>query len=59
MAALFSLGEDDNTLAQFGRMDQAATAWFKELGLYSLRENYALLNLKPEPPYATNACTVV
>lgn len=33
--------------------------WFKEQGLYSLWENYALLNLPPEPPYATNACTVV
>ena len=34
-------------------------AWFKEQGLYSLRENYELLTLQPEPPYATNACTVV
>lgn len=34
-------------------------AWFKEQGLYSLRESYELLNLPPEPPYATNACTVV
>ncbi len=34
-------------------------AWFKKQGLYSLLENYELLNLQPEPPYATNACTVV
>jgi RNA-directed DNA polymerase len=34
-------------------------AWFKEQGLYSLLENYSLLNLLPEPPYATNARTVV
>lgn len=34
-------------------------AWFKKQGLYSLLENYLLLNLQPEPPYATNACTVV
>ena len=34
-------------------------AWFKEQGLYSLLENYSLLTLQPEPPYATNACTVV
>lgn len=34
-------------------------AWFKTQGLYSLLENYLLLNLQPEPPYATNACTVV
>ncbi len=33
--------------------------WFKKQGLYSLLENYLLLNLQPEPPYATNACTVV
>lgn len=36
-----------------------SNAWFKGQGLYSLRENYELLNLPPEPPYATNACTVV
>ena len=36
-----------------------SNVWFKEQGLYSLRENYLLLNLQPEPPYATNACTVV
>lgn len=34
-------------------------AWFKKQGLYSLLENYLLFNLQPEPPYATNACTVV
>jgi len=34
-------------------------AWFKEQGVYSLLENYQLLNLLPEPPYATNARTVV
>jgi group II intron reverse transcriptase/maturase len=34
-------------------------AWFKKQGLYSLLENYELLNLQSEPPYATNACTVV
>lgn len=36
-----------------------SNAWFKEQGLYGLRENYELLTLPPEPPYATNACTVV
>ena len=34
-------------------------AWFKKQGLYSLLGNYTLLNLQPEPPYATNARTVV
>ena len=33
--------------------------WFKEQGLQSLLELYDQLNVKPEPPYATNACTVV
>ena len=36
-----------------------SNAWFKAQGLYSLRENYELLNLSSEPPYATNARTVV
>ncbi len=36
-----------------------SNAWFKKQGFYSLLENYWLLSLQPEPPYATNACTVV
>ncbi len=34
-------------------------AWFKEQGLQPLMELYDQLNPKSEPPYATNACTVV
>ena len=34
-------------------------AWFKEQGLISLLTEYDRLNVKLEPPYATNACTVV
>lgn len=33
--------------------------WFKERGLQSLLELYDQLTIKPESPYATNACTVV
>lgn len=33
--------------------------WFKQQGLYSLLESYEELKVKLEPPYATNACTVV
>ena len=33
--------------------------WFKEQGMISLLELYDQLHIKPEPPYATNACTVV
>lgn len=33
--------------------------WFKELGLYSLRDGYESLKIYSEPPYAIHACTVV
>ncbi|UTV29193.1 group II intron reverse transcriptase/maturase [Photobacterium atrarenae] len=33
--------------------------WFKEMGLYSLRDGYESLKIYSEPPYATHACTVV
>ncbi|TMX78835.1 group II intron maturase-specific domain-containing protein, partial [Photobacterium damselae] len=47
-------------LAQTPQMHHATPIkWFKELGLYSLRDGYESLKIYSEPPYAIHACTVV